>query len=111
LRNQTKRIIKPIKSNKMTDIEVFKKFMEWMHMEVTEEKQLPDGNTLLIFTDTNKNSPLFTKVGYSEFDSGIIYDKDGNMVKAYLDSHEAYASDNWYVIREIETDIDQNTNQ
>ncbi len=95
----------------MTDIEVFKKFMEWMHMEVTEEKQLPDGNTLLIFTDTNKNSPLFTKVGYSEFDSGIIYDKDGNMVKAYLDSHEAYASDNWYVIREIETDIDQNTNQ
>ena len=95
----------------MTDIEVFKKFMEWMHMEVTEEKQLPDGNTLLIFTDTHKNSPLFTKVGYSEFYSGIIYDKDGNMVKAYLDSHEAYVSDNYHVIREIKTDIHQNTNQ
>lgn len=78
----------------MTDIEVFKKFMGWMHMEVSKEKQLENGDTVMIFSDTNKKTELFTKIGYEEFYSGIVFTKDGNMVKGYIDSHVAYTSAN-----------------
>lgn len=78
----------------MTDIEVFKKFMKWMQMEVSKEKQLEDGNTVMVFSDTHKNTELFTKIGYGEFYAGIVFDKDGNMVKGYIDSHVAYVSEN-----------------
>lgn len=40
----------------MTDIEVFKKFMGWMQMEVSKEKQLEDGNTVMVFSDPSKNT-------------------------------------------------------
>ena len=78
----------------MTDIEVFKKFMGWMQMEVSKEKQLENGNTVMVFSDPNKNTELFTKSGYDEFYAGIVFDKDGNMVKGYIDSHVAYTSAN-----------------
>jgi hypothetical protein len=78
----------------MTDIEVFKKFMGWMQMEVSKEKQLEDGNTVMIFSDPNKTTEIFTKSGSDEFYAGIIFDKNGNMVKGYIDSHVAYASAN-----------------
>jgi len=82
----------------MTDIEVFKKFMGWMQMEVSKEKQLENGDTVMIFSDTNKNTELFTKIGYEEFYSGIVFTKDGNMVKGYIDSHVAYTSANCYLM-------------
>lgn len=78
----------------MTDIEVFKKFMSWMQMEVSKEKQLEDGNTVLQFSDTQHNTKKFTKTGYDEFYAGIIFDKNGNMVKGYIDSHVTYTSEN-----------------
>ncbi len=78
----------------MTDIEVFKKFMSWMQMDVSKEKVLENGETVLQFSDNGKDSELFTKRGYDEFYAGIVYDKDGNMVKGYIDSHVAYVSEN-----------------
>ena len=78
----------------MKDIEVFKKFMEWMQMDVFEEKKLKDGNTVIIFSDPKKDSEQFTKSGYNEFYAGIIFDDNGNMIKGYIDSHVAYSSKN-----------------
>lgn len=78
----------------MKDVDVFKKFMNWMQMEVSVEKVLDNGNTMLRFSDTNKESELFTKRGYEEFDAGIIFDQNGNIVKGYIDSHVAHASNN-----------------
>ena len=85
----------------MKDIEVFKKFMEWMQMEVSKEKVLEDGNTVMEFRDSKKNTDQFTKWGYDEFYSGIIFDKEGNMVKGYLDSHVAYGSINYDLINAL----------
>ena len=85
----------------MTDIEVFKKFMEWMQMDVSKEKQLEDGNTVLQFEDKDKKSEQFTKHGYDQFYAGIIFDKDGNMVKGYIDSHVAYSSANCKLMDKI----------
>ena len=78
----------------MTDIEVFKKFMSWMQMDVSKEKVLENGNTVLQFSDSYKQSELFTKKGHDEFCAGIIFDKDGNMVKGYIDSNTAFPSKN-----------------
>ena len=38
----------------MKDIEVFKKFMGWMQMEISKEKQLEDGTIILQFSDKQK---------------------------------------------------------
>lgn len=78
----------------MTDIEVFKKFMSWMQLEIKSEKKLQNGNTILIFEDTGKDSEMFTKVGYDDFYSGIMFDIHGTIVKGYLDSHVSYESKN-----------------
>ena len=78
----------------MKDVEVFKKFMEWMQMDVSKEKKLEDGNTVIIFSDPQKNSEQFTKSGYDEFYAGIIFDNEGRMIKGYIDSHVAYTSKN-----------------
>lgn len=85
----------------MTDIEVFKKFMDWMQMEVFKEKQLENGNTVMVFSDSQKNTELFTTVGYDEFYAGIVFDKDGNMVKGYIDSHVAWTSANCDLISKM----------
>lgn len=85
----------------MTDIEVFKKFMEWMNMEVFKEHSLKNGNTVVIYRDPQMDSELFTKQGYNEFDAGIIFDKNGNMIKAFIDSHVAWSSTNATLIYEI----------
>lgn len=82
----------------MTDIEVFKKFMEWMKMEVSKEKQLEDGNTVLQFQGNGEQTDQFTKRGYDEFHAGIVYDKDGNMLKGYIDSHVVHVSENCKLI-------------
>lgn len=85
----------------MTDIEVFKKFMEWMNMEVFKEQQLENGNTVITYRDPQMDTELFTKQGYNEFDAGIIFDKNGNMIKAFIDSHVAYSSPNCTLIYKI----------
>jgi hypothetical protein len=85
----------------MTDIEVFKKFMGWMQMEVSKEKQLEDGNTVMEFSDSYKTTELFTKIGYDGFYAGIIFDKEGNMVKGYIDSHVAHTSKNYDLINKM----------
>lgn len=86
----------------MTDIEVFKKFMGWMQMEICKEKVMENGNTVLYFEDSNKqDTELFTKWGYDSFLAGIIFDTEGKMVKGYIDSHVAHSSDNAKLINEI----------
>lgn len=95
----------------MTDIEVFKKFMGWMGMEVDQEKSLPDGNTLMIFND-NKDfdeeddefppqNEVFTTCGYDGFEAGILFNKEGNLVKGFLDSHVADRSKNGRLLDRI----------
>ena len=78
----------------MTDIEVFKKFMGWMKMDVDRERNFENGDTLLIFSESGQESEQFTTQGYDDFDAGIFFDKDGNMIKGYIDSHVAYVSTN-----------------
>lgn len=85
----------------MSDIEVFKKVMNWMQMEVLKEKTLDNGHIVLKFQDTKNDSDVFTKIGYDEFYAGIIFDEEGNLIKGYIDSHVAYASKNCEIIDEI----------
>ena len=89
------------KEFELKDVDVFKKFMSFMQMKVSKEKVLEDGNTLLIFSDTNENSSTFTKVGYNEFYAGILFDKNGNMIKGYIDSHVSYMSDNCSLLEKM----------
>jgi len=77
----------------MTDKEVFTKFMSWMNMEV-ESFQIANDREIFIYKDPKVESELFTKWGYDEFFAGAIFDKDGKLVKGYLDSHVQYSSEN-----------------
>jgi hypothetical protein len=77
----------------MSDKEVYEKFMSWMGMKLSKIKEL-DNKTVVEYQDTNTNTEKFTTVGYDEFFSGAIFDKDGNILKGYLDSHVAHISKN-----------------
>jgi hypothetical protein len=85
----------------MKDIEVFKKFMGWMSMNVSEEKQLDDGKTLITFIDSNTQTKMFTKQGYNEFSAGAIFDVEGNILKGYIDSHVAFSSENFDLLNNL----------
>lgn len=85
----------------MTDIEVYKKFMSWIGMEIVEQIELENGNILLDYQDKCNNDVRFTTRGYEEFCSGVIFDKEGNLVKAYLDSHVCGMSENAKLIYNI----------
>ena len=85
----------------MTDKEVFEKFMSWMGMTPILTKE-HDGNTIIVFDDKgDRGNDVFSKVGHDEFYSGIEFDKRGKIVKAYMDSHVAYASKNRILIHQI----------
>ena len=81
----------------MTDKEVFEKFMSWMGMELSAKK---NNNNLeaVIYDDTDKCDERFTKQGYDYFFAGAIFDNNGKIVKAYIDSHVAYGSKNRDII-------------
>jgi len=84
----------------MTDKEVFEKFMGWMGMKVSKAKDI-DKQIAVEYDDTYNCDVRFTKCGYDEFYAGAIFDENGKMVKAYVDSHVAYTSDNCVIINEI----------
>ncbi len=77
----------------MTDKEVFEKFMGWMGMKPSKTKTI-DKNTVVRYEDIDNCDVRFTKCGYDEFYAGVMFDENGKIVKAYIDSHVAYASNN-----------------
>ncbi len=84
----------------MTDKEVFEKFMGWMGMKVFKTKDV-DKQVVVNYYDIDNCDVRFTKCGYDEFYAGAIFDENSKMVKAYVDSHVAYTSDNCDKINEI----------
>jgi len=86
----------------MKDIEVYKKFMSWMGMEISIEISIDNDYTLIQYNQKEEfDNDKFTTQGYDEFYSGIIFDKNGNLVKGYLDSHVTYISKNCDLINKI----------
>jgi hypothetical protein len=77
----------------MTDKEVFEKFMLWIGMKPSKTKEIGK-NTAVRYDDVDNCDVRFTKTGYDEFYAGAVFDENGKIVKAYIDSHLAYASDN-----------------
>ena len=76
-----------------TDKQIFETFMSWMGMK--EDKTIKNGdNDIISYTDTFKCKNNLSKIGYDEFFAGAEFDKNGNIVKAYLDSHSASVSEN-----------------
>ena len=84
----------------MTDKEVFEKFMAWIGMEPYKTKKI-DNNTAVIYDDIGNCDVRFTKRGYDEFYAGVMFDENGKILKAYIDSHVAHASDNCKQIDKI----------
>lgn len=78
----------------MTDKEIFERFMGWMGMTIGRTKILVNGDIAMEYTDTQEPDKRFTVLGYDEFDTGAIFDKDGAIVKSYIDSHVAFTSKN-----------------
>ena len=54
--------------------------------------EVPRGKTIII--DIDNCDVRFTKTGYDEFYAGAVFDENGKILKAYIDSHVAYSSDN-----------------
>ena len=77
----------------MTDKEIYERFMLWMGMKPFQTKRVNE-NTIITYIDTDNCDDRFTKIGYDEFYAGAIFDKNGKIVKAYIDSHAAKGSDN-----------------
>ena len=67
--------------------------IEWM-LSVSQQADF-------IIIDIDNCDVRFTKTGYDEFYSGAVFDENGKIVKAYIDSHVAYASDNCKEIDKI----------
>jgi hypothetical protein len=91
----------------MIDREIYEKFMLWMGMKPSKTKVIGE-NTVVMYSDYDENTynpticdDRFTKVGYDFFSAGVVFDKDGKIVRAYVDSHSAYASDNYIEIRKM----------
>ncbi len=84
----------------MTDKEVFEKFMAWIGMEPSKTNKI-DNNTAVIYDDIGNCDVRFTKRGYDEFYAGVMFDENGKILKGYIDSHAAHASDNCKQIDKI----------
>ena len=88
------------KLNKMTDKQVFEKFMGWMGMKASRTKNV-DNQLVVEYEDTDNCEVRVTKCGYDKFYSGAIFDENGKMVKSYIDSHVSSTSYNCDKINEI----------
>ncbi len=77
----------------VTDKEIFESFMLWIGMKPYKTKEI-NKTTVVKYTDTNTSDIRFTKMGYEEFSAGAVFDINGKIVKAYIDSHVAFSSDN-----------------
>jgi restriction endonuclease S subunit len=77
----------------MTDKEIYERFMLWMGMKTSKTKTIGK-NTVVRYNDIDNCDVRFTKTGYDEFYAGAMFDENGKIVKAYIDSHVAYVSDN-----------------
>ena len=84
----------------MTDKEVYEKFMSWIGMEPSRSKQIGE-NTAIRYDDTGRCDVRFTKVGYELFYAGAVFDGSGKIVRAFIDSHVAYSSENSDKIDEL----------
>jgi len=94
----------------MSDKEIYEKFMLWMGMKATKTKII-EKNTVVRFEDIGKIDNRFTKFGYDEFFAGAVFDENGKIVCAYIDSHVSSASDNSDKIDELLKDRDTNSNK
>lgn len=77
----------------MTDKDIFERTMSWLGMR-TLNTVVFGKETIVIYDDVDECDPRFSKVGYDQFKAGAIFDSQGNIVSAYVDSHAAYASSN-----------------
>jgi len=77
----------------MTDKEIYERFMLWIGMKPSKTKEIGK-NTVIQYDDIDNCDARFTKTGYEEFYAGAVFDENGKIVKAYIDSHVAHASDN-----------------
>ena len=77
----------------MTDKEIYERFMLWMGMMPSKTKQVEE-NTVIRYEDIDNCDVRFTKTGYDEFFAGAVFDENGKIVMAYIDSHIAHVSDN-----------------
>ena len=60
-----------------------------------------DKNTAIQYDDIGNCDVRCTKTGYDEFYAGAVFDENGKIVKAYIDSHVAHVSDNCKEIDKI----------
>ena len=90
---------------KMTDKEIYERFMLWMGMKPSKTKTI-DKNTAIRYDDIDNCDVRFTKMGYDKFYAGAVFDENGKIVKAYIDSHVAYVSDNCEEIYKMLEDND-----
>lgn len=84
----------------MTDKEIYQAFMKMAGFSINAEMIVDEGKVLLSYEDIH-GGENFTKLGYDEFFSGAIFDKDGNLVMGYLDSHVAFTSSNAKIIDKV----------
>lgn len=80
----------------MTDLEVFKKFMGWMEMEVNFE-WIIENNIVIDYKDKERfweEWELMSKQWYDSFFAWWVFTQDWKMIKSYIDSHVAYSSKN-----------------
>ena len=84
----------------MTDKEVYEKFMMWMGMKLSNIK-ITEKYIVVKYKDSFCSDIRWTTKGYDEFYSGAIFDKHGNIIKGYIDSHVMSVSKNCVDINKI----------
>jgi len=81
----------------MTEREIFETFMCWMQMVVVQ-KAVSESETVVLYEDRHNRIGKFQTCGYEEFEAGAIFDNDGKIIEAYLDSHVYHSSKNYDAI-------------
>lgn len=87
----------------------FIEFVTFMGMKQTVKVEFTNGQMIILFESEEYDSELeqdkiFTARGYDAFGAGLLFDKNGTIIKSYIDSHVTFRSENNYYISKILSD-------
>lgn len=84
----------------MSEREIFETMMKWMELDIVESFEC-DGRECVFWSGDDasyypvkNDSAKVSNTGYDYFTSGAIFNGDGSIYTAYMDSHVVHSSEN-----------------
>lgn len=88
----------------MTEKEIYVAFCTIFGFGLNKAIELPNGDIAMMLTLSQQgiaDKEKITTCGYDWIETGALFDKQGGIIKAYIDSHVAYSSANYNYIEAL----------